>query len=106
MRLGYELDLFFVINFVVFFFTVLGQFNAAPTLLEKQQESLCARLKSFKEKQGLALGVGAVIGVGSGVAGLGVSRSRYSSFSETTGLTEFSFRRGGRYSKIMTSKKM
>ncbi|XP_059216909.1 serine-rich adhesin for platelets isoform X2 [Stomoxys calcitrans] len=60
-----------------------GQFNAAPTLLEKQQESLCARLKSLKEKQSLNLGVG-------GCAG---SRSRFSSFSESVGggsLSEFS----------------
>ncbi|XP_075161487.1 SET domain-containing protein upSET [Haematobia irritans] len=63
--------------------TTKGQFNAAPTLLEKQQESICARLKSLKEKQGLNLG-----GVGCG--GSGGSRSRFSSFSESVGVGEFS----------------
>lgn len=67
-----------------------GQFNAAPTLLEKQQESIIARLKSLKEKQGLALGVGS----GSSTVG---SRSRFSSFSEGVGIGEYSLRKGMLY---------
>ena len=62
----------------------LGQFNAAPTLLEKQQENLCARLKSLKEKQSL----GAAFGVGSG------NRSRFSSFSESIASSDFGLRKG------------
>ncbi|TMW49418.1 hypothetical protein DOY81_005504 [Sarcophaga bullata] len=60
-----------------------GQFNAAPTLLEKQQENLCARLKSLKEKQSL----GAAFGVGSG------NRSRFSSFSESIVSSDFCLRK-------------
>ncbi|KNC31093.1 hypothetical protein FF38_02787, partial [Lucilia cuprina] len=61
-----------------------GQFNAAPTLLEKQQESLCARLKSLKEKQSL----GTAFSVGSG------NRSRFSSFSESVASGDFGLRKG------------
>ncbi|XP_037815504.1 serine-rich adhesin for platelets isoform X2 [Lucilia sericata] len=60
-----------------------GQFNAAPTLLEKQQESLCARLKSLKEKQSL----GTAFSVGSG------NRSRFSSFSESVASSDFGLRK-------------
>lgn len=68
-------------------FCRLGQFNAAPTLLEKQQESLCARLKSLKEKQGLASSLG-VVGGG--------NRSRFSSFSENMGSGDYAVRKGKR----------
>lgn len=67
-----------------FFPFFLGQFNAAPTLLEKQQENLCARLKSLKEKQSL----GAAFGVGSG------NRSRFSSFSESIASSDFGLKKG------------
>lgn len=49
---------------------ITGQFNAAPTLLEKQQENLCARLKSLKERQSLNSATG--------------SRVRFSSLGESS----------------------
>uniref|UniRef100_A0A1A9WSN6 SET domain-containing protein n=1 Tax=Glossina brevipalpis TaxID=37001 RepID=A0A1A9WSN6_9MUSC len=51
--------------------TTKGQFNAAPTLLEKQQENLCARLKSLKERQSLNSATGS-------------SRVRFSSLGESS----------------------
>lgn len=75
---------FLIVSFMYFFTFLIGQFNAAPTLLEKQQESLCARLKSLKEKQSL----GSTFGVGSG------NRSRYSSFSESIASSDFGLKKG------------
>lgn len=82
-------------HLVCLFLHFTGQFNAAPTLLEKQQESIIARLKSLKEKQGLALGVG------SGSSTVVCSRSRFSSFSEGVGIGEYSLRKGMLYTFLL-----